>query len=264
MKVTVIKTGTVRPGDRGLLEFLDANVKKLKDGSVVAITSKVAAILEGAVVPTKGTDKKKLVAREAEYLLDRPRRGAYDATITIKYGVLIANAGLDESNGGGWYVLWPRNPQRTVNAVRRHLMKKFRLRRLGVILTDSRLALLRWGTIGVCLAWSGFDPLKDYIGAKDLFGRKLAMTKAGVADGLAGAAVLAMGEGAERTPLAVIEDASFVRFKKSDPAPAELRNFRIKMQDDLFAPLLKGVRWKKGSSRTSPPGVPGRASRRRK
>ena len=115
----------------------------------------------------------------------------------------------------------------------------------------------------MCLAWSGFGPLKNYVGAPDLFGRRLNMTKAGIADGLAGAAVLAMGEGAERTPLAVIEDVPFVRFKKSDPGAAELRGFRIKMKDDLFAPLLKGVRWKKGSSRTSSPKAPGRGSRRR-
>ena len=143
MKLKTIKTRKVLPRDRGLHEFLDAHIKSLKDGSVVAIASKVAAMLEGAVVPMKGTDKKKLIAREAEYFLDRPRGSAYDVVISIKHGVLIANAGLDESNGGGWYVLWPRNPQRTVNAARRHLMKKFRVRRLGVILTDSRLALLR-------------------------------------------------------------------------------------------------------------------------
>lgn len=246
MKVTGIKTPKVLPTDRDLLKFLDKNIPRLKERSIVAITSKVAAILEGAVVPIEGTDKKKLIAREADRWLPPRPRSKFNITLTIKNGILAATAGIDESNGDGWYILWPKDPQRTANVARRYLMKKFRLKELGVILTDSASRSLRRGTFGIAISHSGFLALKDYIGKKDLFGRKLKMTKSNHMEALATAAVLLMGEGAEQMPLAVIEDAPFIQFRKSDPSRAELADLRIGMSEDLYAPILKSVKWKKG------------------
>ena len=72
------------------------------------------------------------------------------------------------------------------------------------------------------------------------------MTKSAVADALATAAVLAMGEGNEQTPLAVIEDVPFVQFQQRNPNKKELTELTIDPKDDLYAPLLKGVKWRKG------------------
>jgi F420-0:gamma-glutamyl ligase len=55
-----------------------------------------------------------------------------------------------------------------------------------------------------------------------------------------------MGEGNEQTPLAVIEDVPFVKFQARNPLKKELESFHIDMEDDLYAPLLKGVKWRKG------------------
>ena len=246
MKVTGIKTKKVLPTDRGLAQFLDASLPRIKERSVVAITSKVAAILEGAVVSTTGMNKKKLIAREADLLLPPRPRSKFNITLTVKHGILAATAGIDESNGEGYYILWPRDPQKTANAIRKHLMKKFRLRELGVIVTDSASRPMRRGTFGIAIAHSGFRGLKDYIGSKDLYGRKLKMTKANHMEALASAAVLIMGEGAERMPLAVIEDVPFVQFQKGDPSRAEIADLRVRMDEDLYAPLLKGAKWQKG------------------
>jgi putative folate metabolism gamma-glutamate ligase len=247
MKVTGVKTRKVLPTDRDLFKFLDASLPRLKERSILAITSKVAAILEGAVVPMQGTDKKKLIAREADLWLPPRPRSKYNITLTVKNGILAATAGIDESNGDGWYILWPRDPQKTANAVRKHLMKKFRLRNLGVILTDSASRSLRRGTFGIAIAHSGFRALKDYIGTRDLFGRKMKMTKSNHMEALATAAVLLMGEGAEQMPLAVIEDAPFIEFQNGNPSRAELTDLRVGMNEDLYAPLLKGAKWRKGS-----------------
>lgn len=246
MRIKAITTRKVLPEDRGLLEFLDSYVPRLRERSVLAITSKVAAILEGAVVPMEGADKRKLIAREADHWL--PPSGKYDVALTVKSDTLIVAAGIDESNSGGFYVLWPKDPQRTANAVRRHFMKRFHLREMGVIVTDSASRPLRWGTFGIAIAHSGFRALNDYIGSRDIFGRRMEMTKANVMEALATSAVLTMGEGAERKPLAVIEDLPFVKFQKSDPSRKELAALRIGMDADLFAPLLKSVRWRKGKS----------------
>jgi putative folate metabolism gamma-glutamate ligase len=246
MKITAIKTRRVLPTDRGLLQFLDQNISGLKERSVVAITSKVAAILEGAVTPIEGTDKKKLIAREADQWLPPDPRSKFNITLTIKNGILAASAGIDESNGDGWYILWPKDPQKTANAARKHLMKKFGLRELGVIVTDSASRSLRRGTFGIAISHSGFRALKDYIGSKDLFGRKMKMTKSNHMEALATAAVLLMGEGAEQKPLAVMEDMPFLEFKKSNPSRSELSDLRVSMKEDLYAPILKGTKWKKG------------------
>src|SRR6185369_15451117 len=189
MKAFGIKTRTVLPTERGLLQFLDENIPRLRERSVVAITSKVAAILEGAVLPMEGTDKKKLIIREADRWLPPDPRSKHKITLTVKNGILAATAGIDESNANGWYVLWPRDPQRTANAVRRHLMKKFNLRELGVLLTDSKTTPLMRGITGVAVSHSGFRALKNYIGTEDIFGRKLKVTQINVREALAVTAV---------------------------------------------------------------------------
>ena len=55
-----------------------------------------------------------------------------------------------------------------------------------------------------------------------------------------------MGEGAESTPLCVIEDVPFVKFQDRDPSEAELDEMLIPLQTDLFAPFLGAVAWQAG------------------
>ena len=72
------------------------------------------------------------------------------------------------------------------------------------------------------------------------------MTQVNVAQALAAAAVLVMGEADEQTPLAVVSDVPFVQFQDEDPSEAELEGLRIALQDDVYAPLLESVAWHKG------------------
>ncbi len=129
--------------------------------------------------------------------------------------------------------------------IRAYLEERYSVRRLGVLIADSRVLPLRWGTTGVALGWSGFEGLRNYIGKPDIFGRKLKMTKANIADGLAAAAVLMMGEGREQTPLALIEGAPVV-FREKELTRKEIEATRIGIKDDLYAPLLTKVKWRKG------------------
>lgn len=126
------------------------------------------------------------------------------------------------------------------------LKKRFGLQNIGVVITDSKTTLLRWGTSGVCLAHSGFAALNSYIGAPDIFGHELKVTKANIADAVATAAVLVMGEGSEQTPLATVEDVPFVHFLRRNPTKREIDELTISLDDDLYAPLLKSVKWLKG------------------
>ena len=245
MKIFSIKTHKIRPYKQNLFEILDKYLKSVKERSIIVITSKIVSICEGRVVKLEETDRKKLVEKEAEYFLP-PDKNKYNVTLTIKGNLLIPTAGIDESNGNGDYILWPKYPQETADKVRQHLRKRFLIKKLGVIITDSKTTPLRWGTTGVAISYSGFFPIYNYIGKRDIFGRKFKMQKANIVDALAASAVLVMGEGAEQTPLAIIEDVPFVKFQEKNPSKKELKDFLINMDDDLYGPLLKNVKWRKG------------------
>lgn len=250
MIVKAVRTDKILPGGLSIFEVLDKAVTKLEEGSVVAITSKIVSICEGSLVPENTIDKQKLIQREADYYLPARSSKYPDVNFTIKDNTLIPAAGIDQSNTGGFYVLWPKDVQATANAIRNHLQTRLKIRRLGILITDSFCPPLRWGTIGTALAYSGFKAVNNLIGKPDLFGRSFNYSQAGVASGLAASAVLIMGEGTEQTPVVVISDVPFIVFQARDPTHRELGSFKIsKLEDDLFAPFFKNVKWLPGTGK---------------
>lgn len=245
MKVTAIKTHKITTSDRDLFAILDKYLSKLEEKSVLAITSKIVSITEGRLVKMEGTDKDKLIEQESRLYLPRSQN-PYNVSFTITNNILAATAGIDESNGNGYYILWPRNPQESVNKIREYLKKKFKIKNVGVIITDSKTSPLRWGVTSIALSYSGFKPLKDYIGREDLFGRSFEFEKLSVVDSLSAAASVVMGEGAEQTPIAVINDLPFVEFQDRNPTEKELKDLVISPEEDIFGPFLKNAQWKKG------------------
>ncbi len=244
MQLQTIRTHKIIPHE-DLFALLDRYLPPLTEGTVVAITSKIVALCQGRVVPSQGADKQRLIEQTADYWLS-PEANRYRVALTIKDNILIPSAGIDESNSLDHLVLWPDDPQGTANAIRQYLCERFGCQHLGVLITDSKTTPLRWGVTGVAIAHSGFAALNDYIGHADLFGRPLRMTKSHVADGLAAAAVLVMGEGAEQTPLVLLTDLPFVQFQARNPTDAELAALHIAIEDDLYAPLLNNVAWQRG------------------
>jgi putative folate metabolism gamma-glutamate ligase len=248
MRVQAIKTHRIT-NDRDLNALLDRYVTALEEQSVLAITSKVVSICQGRLIPVDSMDKQTLVEREAGLYM-APSSSRYHISLTIVEHLLIPMAGVDESNAQGQYILWPLDAQGVANRARVHLQQRFGLQHVGVLITDSKTAPLRWGVTGTAIAHSGFLAINDYRGRPDIYGRPLQMTTVDVADALAAAAVLVMGEADEQTPLAVIEDLPFVRFQGRDPSPEELEQRWIDMEDDLYAPLLQAVAWRKGGRST--------------
>lgn len=247
MQINAIKTKKIIPGDT-ILEILDTHISSLQEYSIVVVTSKIMSICQNNVVPLEQyQDKKTLIRKEADWYYEDEKLNKYGVVIlTLKDNILIANAGIDESNANGMYVLWPKDIQQTTNAIWHHLREKHTVKNVGVIITDSRLTPLRYGTLGVMLSYCGFKPLKNYIETPDIFDRNLKMTKLGVGDALAAASVGVMGEGAEQTPLATITDIPFVEFVDHVPMQEELNELKIDIHDDIYAPLLEKVEWKKG------------------
>lgn len=245
MNIKAIKTHKITDQDKDLLKILDKYLPKLKENTIIVITSKIISICEGRMVKTDEADKDELIKQEAQYYLPRDENPYY-VSLTITRNHLAATAGIDESNADGHYILWPKDPQKAANSVREHLTQKFKIKNCGVIITDSKTTPFRWGVTAVSLAHSGFEAVKDYIGKEDIFGRKFEYEKLNITDCLASASVVVMGEGKEQTPLAIISDIPFVKFQRRNPTKKELKEMIITMDKDLYAPLIKSVKWSKG------------------
>ncbi len=231
MNVKVIKTSLFKEnGD--LFSFLDKYLPKLKSKDIVVVTSKIVALSEGrfCVVKTQ-KEKDEIIINESDWAM----KTKY-VWLTIKDGDVLANAGVDESNANGKLILLPKDSFLSAKLIRNYLLKKYKLKNLGVIISDSRLLPLRAGVVGVSLGYAGFKGIKNYIGKPDLFGKLFKFSKTDIADSLATAAVLVMGEGLERQPLAVISGG-----------PAQFTNkinrkeLKIDIQEDIYKPLFEKI-----------------------
>lgn len=193
-------------------------------GDVVAIAQKVVSKAEGrrilldTITPSPAAidlaaraDKDprvaELILRESTAVI-RVTRGVI--ITEHRLGIVLANAGIDRSNledSAGSALLLPVDPDASATNLRAQLEQAFGVP-LGVLITDSIGRAWRLGTIGHAIGCSGVTVLDDLRGQPDLFGRPMQTSEVAVADSLAAAAVLAMGEGAEGTPLVLIRGAT--------------------------------------------------------
>lgn len=231
MIVRPVKTRIFHEGEDARA-FITNYFKKLPEKSIVAVTSKIVALAEERTSATlNDKEKEKLIRKESEFAM--PTKYAW---LTVKDGVVMASAGIDESNANGKLVLLPKDSFRFARDLRNTLCKHYGVRYLGILITDSRTMPLRAGVTGVALGYAGFRGIKDYRGKPDIFGRKFKFSRTDVADSLAAAAVLVMGEGNEQQPLAIIEGAP-VEFCDR----VNRRELHIDMKEDMYRPLFLKV-----------------------
>jgi coenzyme F420-0:L-glutamate ligase / coenzyme F420-1:gamma-L-glutamate ligase len=213
-----------------LVEGLNASNIKLENDDLLILAQKIVSKAEGRMVNlttvTPGERAINLAAesekdpRIIELMLQesnevlRVRAG----TIIVEHrlGFVCANAGIDHSNigsplpkegmpkvkvdaQGDWVLLLPRDPDTSCRVIREKIKSKTG-KRIGVMIIDSHGRAWRVGTVGVCIGLSGIPAVVDERGWKDLFDYSLRVTVVGVADELAAAASLMMGQAAEGTP----------------------------------------------------------------
>jgi len=237
MRLYAVKTRIIKTGDdtvEVILQSLREQNLKLEDNDILAVTSKIIAYAEDRLVKlsdVKPSDKAKKLAQQfslqpefAELILreaDKIYGGVEKAVLTLKNGILIANAGIDNKNAPiGFAVLWPKNAEKWAMRIREEIKRKTG-RKVAVLIVDSGLIPLRIGTVGLALAVAGFKPIKDCREEKDIYGKPLVITRHAIADSLASAAHLLMGEAAEKTPIVLIKDAS-VDFDDGVYSPADM------------------------------------------
>ncbi len=222
----------IRHGD-DLADIIVAGLREsnitLEDGDILVLASKIVSKAEGRTVnlasvtpgeralelarrAEKDPRVVELMLRESAEIL-RVRVGT--VIVEHRLGFVCANAGIDHSNvapapspifgenegeeSGEGVLLLPRDPDASSRAIREKIESKTG-KRIGVMVIDSHGRAWRIGTVGVCIGLSGIPALVDERGWKDLFGYELRITIVGVADELAAAASLVMGQAAEGTP----------------------------------------------------------------
>ncbi|MBI4258331.1 MAG: coenzyme F420-0:L-glutamate ligase [Thaumarchaeota archaeon] len=218
-KITLIPFRTPTMKDRFdvanlLLEVVREGGEALRDDDILIVSGKFIAMSEGRIVklddvsPSEGARRmaKALEMDEslAELVLqesDEVYRGVPGFALAIRDGIIGPNAGIDRSNVfHGYAILYPKEPFKKAEEMMNRLRKMAGVR-IGVIISDSRLAPTRRGTTGVAIGVAGMLPVKDERGREDLFGNKLRYTQRAIADDLCSAAQLLMGEADESVPI---------------------------------------------------------------
>jgi coenzyme F420-0:L-glutamate ligase / coenzyme F420-1:gamma-L-glutamate ligase len=208
---------SIKRGKFDLFDSLVASGLKFKDDDIIVISSKFVSMSEGALLrlgEIKVSKEARIIAtrykmdpkiaeitlRESDYILG----GIPGFLLSIRDGMIAPNAGIDKSNvPPGFVILYPNDAFKTAEHLRSKFLLEYRIR-VGIVIADSRLMPTRIGTVGVAIACSGFEPVEDERGKKDLFGNVLRVTFRAVADGLAATGVAIMGEGSESIPAVVL------------------------------------------------------------
>lgn len=221
----------------------------LRDGDICVIAQKIVSKVEARTVDlaslSVGTVAREMAdatGREPEMtqaILDESSEilRTHPAAIIARHrtGHVLANAGIDASNveGGdcGTVLLWPADPDASARAIRDDL-RAISGARIGVVIADSMGRAWRIGTVGTAIGVAGVTILDDRRGqAVDLFGRTLQATIIAVADSIAAMGALAMGEGDEGTPVALIRSAQ--RWVSDEDGPGAASGLRP-VEQDMF------------------------------
>ncbi len=204
-----------------LWEHVTSHGLDFRDGDVLVVASKVVALVEGRAVELNKVRvtnplarwlarQTKLAPEFVQLVLeesDEVLGWLPHVIVTKRGGVMQANAGVDNSNAGkGRCVLLPLNPSKSAWKIYHGIKERWN-RRVGIIISDSKVHPLRKGTMGFALAVAGFKPIASDLGKPDLYGRPMRITTRALADNLASAAQVLMGESGERIPFVLVRGA---------------------------------------------------------
>jgi coenzyme F420-0:L-glutamate ligase / coenzyme F420-1:gamma-L-glutamate ligase len=214
----------VKPGDDVsaiILAALAASHETLRDGDVVVIAQKIVSKAEGRIVHLASVSPSAEALTLAQKVNKDPRLVELilrESTEIVRYrrdvlivahrlGFIMANAGIDHSNveqgsEDDTALLLPEDPDATCAQLRKAI-KALTDADVAVIINDSHGRAFRNGTVGVAIGASGLPALSDLRGYADLFRRRLQNTEVAIADEIASAASLLMGQADEGQPIVV-------------------------------------------------------------
>jgi coenzyme F420-0:L-glutamate ligase/coenzyme F420-1:gamma-L-glutamate ligase len=225
----------IKPGQdlsKEIIKAISSESIEVDDGDVIAIAQKIVSKSENryldislispsdeAITLSKQIDKDpkfiQAILNESKKVV-RYRMGVL--IVEHKLGFIHANAGIDRSNidqEQDIVLLLPEDPDASAKAISKSLSKFF-TKNISVIITDTMGRPFRNGIVGFTIGSHNIECLLDERGKKDLYGNKLRVTQIGIADELAAASSLLMGQAAQKKPVILIKGYQFKQNNLSD------------------------------------------------
>jgi coenzyme F420-0:L-glutamate ligase/coenzyme F420-1:gamma-L-glutamate ligase len=218
----------IQPGDNLGKLIVEAAKKQdtpIQPHDVMVVTHVVVSKSEGNIInldTVKPSPKAIEIAKQTnkdpamvEVILQETKdivRIGPNSIITETYsGTISANAGVDRSNVAGDrnVVPLPKKPHDSAQSIRKEI-KRLSGVDVAVIVSDTHGRPFRLGEINVAVGVAGFKPIRDRRGEKDLFGYVLRIKQTAVADELASAAELVMGQADEGIPATIIRGYNYI------------------------------------------------------
>ena len=211
--------------DRDILIFSQKIVSK-NEGRILSLSSVDPSLLANGIASSYGKDPRlvELILSESKRIV-RMENGII--IVETKHGFVCANAGIDESNvQDGYATLLPDDPDQSANLLRDGIEQKTG-KNIAVVISDTFGRPFRLGQTDVAIGIAGLEPILDYNGKPDTFGKIMQVTAIAVADEICSAAELVMGK-VQKCPIAIVRNYNF---SSSD---AKIQKILRSDHDDLF------------------------------
>jgi len=244
--IPILIRDDIKKGD-AIADLIIKSIKEknesLQENDLIVITHKIISKAEGKttdlrnIVPSEeskkissntGKDPRlvELIISQSNEIVKIER----DIIITeTKHGFVCANAGIDTSNVGklsDHVLLLPDDPDESARNIRNDINAKTGVN-VGIIISDTFGRPFRKGQVNIAIGIAGIDPIKSYIGKRDMYGNILRVTEIAIADEITSAAELVMGK-SSRVPVSIVRGYNFTFYDSS------ISKVTRSKKDDLF------------------------------
>jgi len=219
----ILESSEINDGD--ILVFSQKIVSK-NEGSMLSLSSVNPSLLANGIASSYGKDPRliELILSESERIV-RMENGII--IVKTKHGFVCANAGIDESNvQDGYATLLPNDPDKSARLLKERIEQKTG-KNISVIISDTFGRPFRLGQTDVAIGIAGLEPILDYNGKPDTFGKIMRVTAIAVADEICSASELVMGK-VEKCPIVIVRNYSY------NFSNAKIQELLRSEHDDLF------------------------------
>jgi len=219
----ILESSEINDGD--ILVFSQKIVSK-NEGRMLSLSSVNPSLLANGIASSYGKDPRliELILSESERIV-RMENGII--IVKTKHGFVCANAGIDESNvQDGYATLLPKDPDKSASLLKERIEQKTG-KNIAVIISDTFGRPFRLGQTNVAIGIAGLEPVLDYNGKPDTFGKIMQVTAIAIADEICSASELVMGK-VEKCPIAIVRNYNF------NLSDAKIQKLLRSEHDDLF------------------------------
>ena len=219
----ILESSEINDGD--ILVFSQKIISK-NEGRMLSLSSVNPSLLANGIASSYSKDPRliELILSESERIV-RMENGII--IVKTKHGFVCANAGIDESNvQDGYATLLPKDPDKSAILLKERIEQKTG-KNISVIISDTFGRPFRLGQTDVAIGIAGLEPILDYNGKPDTFGKIMRVTAIAVADEICSASELVMGK-VEKCPIAIVRNYNY------NFSNAKIQKLIRSEHDDLF------------------------------